>query len=327
MVAVIEKDLIVERIRKYGGSSSDAILDPSCQIFSIPDVDGLIGYRTELDSIVVFGDPVCSVSNIPTLVNAFHKFCEDQRKNIIYLSASENFAQWAIKNVCHIMVEAGHELHIDPHHDPRSKTGTHASLVRRKVRHALKENVVVKEYRGGTSEVEEAIKQVGNIWLKTRRGPQIYISHVHLFEHTNGKRWFYAQKDSQIVGVVVINQLQSKNGWLLNHLMTTPDAPHGTPELLVITALETVRNEGCHFVTFGSVPPHHLGKFVGMGKMSAWITKIIFQFTRFIFHLDGHNKFWEKFNPDSNHEYILFSNPHVKIRDLIGLMKAMNVSV
>lgn len=321
------KDQIVEIVRKYAGSMADAILDPSCQYFSTPNVEGIIGYRQELDSMVVFGDPVCASQDIPVLTKAFHEFCESKGKSVVYISASESFAKWAIQNVCHTMIEAGKECYINPQNDPRAQTGTHASLVRRKVKHAQKEDVVVLEYLKSDVMVQGAIEEVGKEWLHSRKGPQIYISHVHLFDNPKGKRWFYAKKNNEVVGVVLLNQLQSRNGWHLNHLMITPEAPHGTSELLVVSALDTVRNEGCHYVTFGTVPSKHLGKMEGMGKLSAWVTKFLFQCTRMIFHLDGHLSFWEKFHPEHLPVYILFSQSKVKIREMVGLMKAMNISV
>src|SRR5437870_1358231 len=138
-VFVDERHLIVERVRRWGGASCDALLDPACKIFSIPSIDGLIGYRDELDSYVAFGDPVCPLDDIPHLARAFQSFCKEQGKSTIYISASESFARWAIENICGALVEFGEQLFIDPYSDPKEREGVDASLVRRETRHALKE--------------------------------------------------------------------------------------------------------------------------------------------------------------------------------------------
>lgn len=321
-----EKRQMIELIRRWGGLTSDALLDPNCQFFSIPPLEGIIGYRIENGCAVVFGDPVCAPNDISELTQAFHHHCHALRKNIIYLMASEKFAKWAIQHICKSLVEFGEELYIDPHHNPMEKHGTHASLVRRKVRHAIKEGTTVKEYLSQIPELEQSIDQVGIEWLQSRRGPQIHISRVHLFNDRFGKRWFYAQQGEEIVGVIVLNQLQARQGWHFNHLMIKPNAPHGTQELLVITAIEALKQEGCHFASFGAVPSAELGEIIGIGKMSSWMVRQIFRIIYKLFHLNGLKMFWGKFHPEASRSYLLFSQPSIRFQDLIALMRALNVS-
>jgi len=316
----------VECIRRWGGTTTDAILDPSCKIFTLPDVDGLIGYRAEFGHAVVFGDPVGSPCDKIKLALAFQEFCQSKNYKVIYLIVSEDFAQWAIKNICKVSLEFGEKFYLDPQHNPYDKTGTKGSLVRRKVKRAVKENVVVTEYLTHQPELEHEMINVGVKWLKSRKGPQIHISNVRLFDDTYGKRWFYATQGSQFVGLVVLNQLQAHDGWLLNHLMITPEATNGTPEILVVSAIEALQKEGCKFVTFGSVPGDSLGKITGMGAISSWIAHKGYSIANKIFHLEGNRMFWEKFQPQSEASYLLFSEK-ITINGIRSLMKALNVSV
>lgn len=317
---------MVDFVRRWGGSASAAQLDPQCKVFTTPNINGFISYRIEFGRAVVFGDPVCSPSDIPLLVQAFHDYCKQQGWNIVYITTTSKYAKWAIKNACGALVEFGEELVIDPHNDPRERAGSHGSLVRRKTKHSLNEGTKIHEYLNNDPELEQKIEQVGISWLNNRRGPQIYISHIRLFDDRSGKRWFYAKKNNQIVGVVLLNQIQSRQGWLLNHLMITPDAPHGTPELLVVSALEKVAHEGCHFVTFGAVPATaKTGEIQGLGKFSTLLTQISLKTANQIFHLDGRRTFWEKFHPDSEPSYLLFSQPKIHLPEILALMRALNV--
>jgi lysylphosphatidylglycerol synthetase-like protein (DUF2156 family) len=321
-----ERDQLVALIRRWGGLTSDALLDPSCKFFSTPHIEGIIGYRIESNCAVVFGDPVCAPHDIPALTQAFHQNCLERGNSVIYLMSSETFARWAIQNICKSLVEFGEELYLDPHCHPMERHGTHASLVRRKVRHALKEGTTVKEYLSQDPQLEHAIEQVGMAWLQSRRGPQVHISRVYLFNDRLGKRWFYAQHGEEIIGVVVLNQLQAKQGWLLNHLMIKPHAPHGTQELLVISALEALQREGCHFVSFGAVPSSQLGEMIGVSKFSSWVSPLIFKMIYKIFHLSGLKMFWGKFHPEAERSYLLFSQSHIGFKEMRALMHAMNVS-
>lgn len=324
-----EKRFIAESVRRWGGLASTAALDPNCKIFSLPGIDGIFCYRLEFKCAIVFGDPICSPQDMEELTKAFHRFCHEKGWSIIYITVSKSFASWAIKNVCNVLVEFGEEMTIDPHADPKKKEGGHARLVRKKVRHALNEGAAVQEYplNNHNPQLEHEMTQVGIKWLAARQGPQIHIAHLRLFEDRIGKRWFYAKQGERVIGVLVLNQLQSKNGWLFNHLLTVPDAPSGTPELLVTTALDALHQEECHFVTFGAVPGEKLGEIIGISKFSTWLSKKIFQASRKIFNLGGRKAFWEKFHAESETSYLLFSEPYISIRQILALMRALNVSL
>src|SRR5205085_1796166 len=124
------------------------------------------------------------------LVQAFHLFGQNRFKNIIYLSASEKFAKWAIQSHCKTLIEYGEEVFLDPHCNPKDKQGAHASLVRRKVRQAQNSGVIINEYLPYDAKIEKEIEQTGIDWLKSRRGPQVHISNVRVFDNRMGKRWF-----------------------------------------------------------------------------------------------------------------------------------------
>lgn len=320
-----ERDTLVKCVRRYGSAASDAILDPICKVFNLPDIDGVIGYRVDSSCAIVYGDPVCSIADTPALVKAFHDYCQKNKLNVLYIMTSERFAKWAMQDCCKAIIEFGEELVIDPHNDPKARHGTHASLVRRKVRHALKEGVEIKEYLPSDNAVEQAIESVSEQWLNARRGPQVHISHVYPFANRKGKRWFYAKKDDRIVGVVLLNQLEQRKGWLLNHLMHAPDAPHGTPEILLTTALDTLAQEDCHFVSFGPVPSEKIGEIKGMSKISGDFARMLYRASYRLFRLSGRKVFWDKFHPDKERSYLVLSKPHVGFREFKALVHALNI--
>lgn len=322
-----ERSHIVSLVRSWGGSASDAVLD-ACQLFMNPSIEGIVGYKVESQCAIVFGDPICAPKDLSNLVETFHHFCQSQGWGIIYVTATEQFASWALqKKVCKTLIEFGEELVLDPHNDPRKATGVHASLVRRKVRHAQHEGTTVKEYVDKNLQIEQALEQVCTSWLQSRKGPQIFTSHARLFADRQGKRWFYAEQGGNIVGVIVLNRLESRKGWLVNHLMTISKAPHGTPELLVTLVLEALEKEGCHHVTFGSVTSGKLGKIIGLGPLSSGIARMAFKLALKIFRLNNRKKFWEKFHPQSMRSFLLFDESHIALRNILGLMRALNVSL
>ena len=123
---------IAEYIHQWGNSASQALLDPTCQIFSVPTIVGVIGYRFQLKSAIVFGDPVCALEDRPALAQAFHEYCAKHKKGIVYISATESFANWAINTVCKTLLSFGDEVVLNPMQDAMLRKGKRASLLRNK---------------------------------------------------------------------------------------------------------------------------------------------------------------------------------------------------
>jgi lysylphosphatidylglycerol synthetase-like protein (DUF2156 family) len=320
-------DKIFDFVHRWGSSASFALLDSNCQIFTTPHIDGIIGYHTESDCAVVFGDPICAQKKQPELAKAFHKFCVEKKINPIYTMASENFAHWAIGSVSKALLEVTHELVLQPHSHKDPSLGSEGRMLRKKINHALHEGTIISEYKGNNPDLEASLELAEKAWLNNRRGPQIFLANISLFGNREGKRWFYAIKGGDVVGVLLLNRVEARDGWLLNLLFATPQASNGTSELLVSTVLETLRNEQCPFLTFGATPVGELGEIVGLNDFSTWFARKAFRLSKWFFHLDGRRDYWKKFQPKIEPSYILLSKPSVNLGEIRGILRAFHVSV
>jgi len=317
---------LVQHVRQWGDVNTDAILDPKCQIFKIPSIEGVIGYQVDSGHAVAFGDPVCSLEDKLALADAFQQHCKSQDLKVIYAMTSKSFTEQVVPRLCQVSVEFGKKLILDPENNPIHKTGSKSVLVRKKVKHATQEGTMIKEYLTNDPKLEAAIEQVSLTWLKARKGPQIHLGHVRLFEDRLGKRWFYAEKEGRVMAFLLLNQLKNQSSWLLNNLMMLPDASHGTSELLVISTLETLEKEKGGLINYGPVPAPQLGEIIGLGPFSTWFTRNSFKLARRIFRLDGHGIFWEKFQPTSQQYYLLFDQKSIRLKTMMSLMHALNVT-
>lgn len=324
------EQLIVTNVRQWAGDNTDAILDPQTLFFTAHGIPGFIGYRLKSQCAVVIGEPTCPNSDKVALAKAFHADCKNKGLSIVYVSASKEFADLVNPDLCPISIEWGEKLIMDPHQNPYDNKGSKGSLVRRKVKQAIREGTTIVEYIPSLEEdpeLEKAIEEVGFRWLKGRDKPQVHISQVDLFNYRSGKRWMYAKRQDKIVGVIVLNKIEAYSGWLINHLMINQTASNGTTELLVYTALNILAGEGCHFVTFGATPIKELKKIKGLGFIAQIISRCCYKVACKIFHLDGLKMFWGKFQPQTLPSYLLFSDKTIKPKALLSLMKALNVSM
>lgn len=317
---------IHEYIRKWGDSSSEAILEEHCQLFCAPGIEGFIGYRVERGTAVAFGDPVCAPENRPWLAKAFQDYCHHSGLRFIYLLASEPFASWAYKNGGKVMMEVCEELIFDPHEDPL--VGKKSHRLRNKVNHTQNLNLAVKEYTTPDPKLEAALQRVGDLWLGERKGPQIHLGALQLFDHRFDRRWFYVEDpDGTISSVALLRRLEGKEGWFIKFLITTPTAPRGCSELLMTAILKILRDENCRYLSVGVVPAPELGLIQGLGNFYKSLTQNIFAVAKWVFHLGNRKVYWEQFRPTGHRSFLVFSNRTVGVRDLWAILKALNMKL
>lgn len=321
------RENLVEQVRKWGGATTDAVLDPQCQSYTHEGIEGFIAHRLDGKYAVVMGDPITPPRSLQALTK---QFIDDQNKEgreVIFAIITEPFAQLLKRMGYTIQLELCEIPYLDPQHSVLEHTGNKGSLIRRKFRHAKKEGVVTDEFFNNDDKIRQQIEQVGVNWLKKRKGPQIHISNIRLFEDPYGKRWFYASSNGNVVAALLLNQLQSKNGWLMNRLLLDPEAPHGTPELLVVTALEKLKAEGSQFVSFGMIPKERPGRIEGLSLVASNLTRYGYQLAAKIYKLDGLRGFWGKFEPKSAPCYVAFSNKGISLSGIRALMHAFNATI
>jgi lysylphosphatidylglycerol synthetase-like protein (DUF2156 family) len=322
---IIEVNSLKKIVHRWGNATSEILLETPHSIFSTPGIEGIIGYRLQSDFAITFGDPVCPPEDASKLATAFHKHCQEKNLNIIYLITSEKFAKWAIQNQCRMMIEVAEELIFDPQHDPT--IGSKASKLRNYLKHASHLGLQVHEYLTSDEHLEHSIEQVGKKWLKGRRGPQMHLGNLNFFEDRMDKRWFYVQQDKRILGMALLSKLDHQKGWFLKYLISIPEAPRGTSELLMVSIMEILRNENCRFLTYGVVPIQNLGEIVGLSKFPAFMARFGYKLTKWIFHLDQRKRFWQKFHPKTERSFALFSKQGIGIKEIRALIKALIIDI
>lgn len=321
----MSKNQLSELINQWGGPVSISLLDPRCEIFSSPALKGAVGYFKVQNNAVIFGDPVCCPEDKPKLAQAFHDFSKETSLNYIYLAVSDRFCKWAMNNGCQTLLEIEEELIIDPANYPKS--GHNGRLLHKKINHAKHFNVVINEYNNDNPMIKEKIMEVETVWLKTRKGPQIYMAHIDFFDDDCGKRCFYAEQNGRLVGAIFLMRMEANQGWLLYLLMTIPEAPGGTSEALVLTVLDQLTQEDCHYFSFGVSTTEKMGEIFGLGKVSSWVARNCFSVAKKIFPLDKRRSFWKKFEPYPERSFVLFSTPYISFKEIYAIMKTVNASL
>jgi lysylphosphatidylglycerol synthetase-like protein (DUF2156 family) len=230
-------------------------------------------------------------------------------------------------------IEFGEQIAVDPRRErPRGRRGHELT---RKLNHARRAGVAVTEYAGGSDDnwaardgmLEHRLNAVARAWLDSRRGLQVFVAHVDLFHPRALRRWFYATWNGRVIGVQSLVQLDAYDGYLFEHLLTVPDVPAGTAELLVAAALDALGGERVPYATFGVSTAAALGHMSGLSPSSIWLGRWFFDHAQRSFGLDSISRFRRKFGEITiEPSYLLFSPPRVRPLSLFALMRTFNAS-
>ena len=327
IVRLLEQKNIADCIQQWGSAISIALLDPTCNIFTTPIHNGIIGYRSISKYVIVFGDPVCPQEAIGGLTSEFHIFCSQNNKKIVYVATSEKFKQWMLQTHCNSSIEWGVHVTLNPKINVLEKTGRRASTLRNKFNQAARNGMVFKEYHNPDLKIEEEMQKVHTAWLRNRKGAQIYLYPVDLFNDRHCKRWFYTKYNNEIVGVLMLNRIDAHNGWALNILMIKPNAPAITSEFLILSVLELLRKENCAHFSIGVVPLNQLEEIEGLGSVSQWFARAIYKIAKKLFNLEDRHRYWRKFSPSTQRTFVLLSHPTIKFSEIIGIINALNAKI
>lgn len=327
-IAHNEQRLVSPYIQQWGRAPSIAVMDSACKIFYTADIDGIIGYRDEAGCILVFGDPLCKPDDVSRLVEAFHKHFIAQKKTIIYLLASEHFKAWASKHgYIKTALSMGNEIIVNPLVDPLSLRGKHASSLRNIYSLINRVGITFHEYIGHDMHIEHTMEEIGQQWVQNRKGPQTSLLHVDIFSNRANKRFFYAEHNKRIVGVIILNRLDAYQGWTINTLVCSNDAPKYSSEYMILHTLSLLRKERCTYFSFGTLPVSDLKTIEGLGKVATLLAPYFFRATKKIFNLNKRKQYWQKFAPEIHPSYLLIHKKGVGVRDIFGILRAFNVKI
>lgn len=308
-----EQTQIASVIKRLGNPVSTILLDSPCHVFTLPKIDGLIGYQLVRHCAIVMGDPVCASQDLAELTEGFHRYCEECNWTIMYLLSSGQFAQWAMSNNrCKTSIQVGEELILDPtQFQLRQK-------LRWKVNHAKQFGVEVKECLSLDLALKEKMEIMIQTWLSGKHGPQIHLGSLASFEIHPNKRIFYAFQAGKVIGLLALSRIDQFQGWVVSSFLALADAPVGTTEDLLSSTVAVLAEENCQFLCLGAVAGPKMGKIVGLSRFWKFCAHAIFGCARWLFHFDRRKIYFDKFHPHLQHTYVL-CNGRLTIKDLLAL--------
>lgn len=241
-------------VRQYGDSSVAAFAaDPESDWFFSPNGRAVIAYRYESDVLLVIGDPIGPPEEIPSLLEAFERFCRDHDwRFAFYQARPERLAEYRARG--------WRAVHIgeDPIVNPATFTleGGALANVRRNVHKIAKLPIDVRHFVPGVSPFDAArdpdglldeLRAVSARWLAGRAGGEKGFCMGRFDPHRLGDVWLtvaWNRDARRVEGFCTWVPIPARRGWSLDLMRRRDDAPPGLMDFLVVRCIEDARARG-----------------------------------------------------------------------------------
>ncbi len=304
-----ERGRALELLKRHGrGATSFQILERGNQ-YAFGE-DWVIAFVEVAGRRVVAGAPICAPERLAEVVQRF----SEAGPPVVFFGVGADFVE-ALRGagVAHEALKIAEQADFDA--QAHTLEGAARRSLRAQVQRARNKGVRIR--RIGPEEIERApgslraeIEQVLDQWLASRRMSVMrFMVDLEPFTFPHSRRYYVAELGSRPVGFLAAIPVYARKGWFLEDVIRVPDAPNGTAELLIQTALEDAKDRGETYVTLGMAPLS--GVETGPGP-HPWIRKglkLFYQHSGPLYAFDGVRAFKHRFRPQAWTEQFLVSTP------------------
>jgi phosphatidylglycerol lysyltransferase len=238
--------------------TSYQLLNPGIRHWFSAEGDAVVGYVSWRGVWIVAGAPVCAGERLAAVVESFEALARQHRKRVCYFGAAGRLRTLLHSQDCYSSVILGAQPMWKPQ-NWAAVIDNHASL-RAQVNRARNKSIVIREWTAQQAEGNPCLQCIQHEWLQTRGLPPLhFLVEAQTFSYLFDRRIFVAQRNELPVGFLTLSPVPRRNGWLTEQFVRGAEAPNGTIELLLDTALRTVAAEGAEYLTMGLVPLSQYG--------------------------------------------------------------------
>ncbi|HXU61386.1 MAG TPA: DUF2156 domain-containing protein [Polyangia bacterium] len=241
-------------LREHGwNATSFQILEPGFRYwFDGPDV--CVAYIDTGRAWVAAGAPIAPPRLVGTAAQRFVVAAAAQRRRACFFGTEERFASTTPFEAMRVGEQ--------PVWDPRlwDQTVNATSSLRAQIRRAGAKGVEVRRFdprllAEAQGEARRDVDQLIARWQAAHPMPPMgFLVQMHLDSAIDERRFFAAYRDDSLVGFVSMVPVFARQGWFIEDLLRSPEAPNGTAELLVDAAMRTAAADGSTYVTLGLAP-------------------------------------------------------------------------
>jgi phosphatidylglycerol lysyltransferase len=313
---LILPDPTVDLLRRYQlhGYNAHALvgITSGIRLWTCSETDGAVAYNEFGKVWLVPGDPLASIENLAQVSDRFLKKARAEGRIVGFIPATQQFARFS-SSLGLRAIKIGSAPYFDlATWAPR---GDRAKKARAGVNQARRAGVHVTEIVNVDEQLVRETACLCKSWLTTRRSAIRFewLFTVDLFQHKEKRKYFTARDaDGKLVGFLAASPIPARDGWYLEDVLRSKDAPNGTTDLLVVEVLNSLKRDGARLATLGTT----LMATEGVAESGVHISRVCSRLTwsvaacfSIFYNFDGVRRFKAKFAPSWwESEYVLMSN-------------------
>ncbi len=203
---------------------------------------------------VVTGEPLAANDDLLEITEKFVNHAREKRKLVVFLPTSERFARAVAGRDFRI-----HKIATSPYFDLQKwdPRGNSAKSLRLGLNRARRAGISVEPVYDISADFRGEVGKLCEKWLDGRSAGIVFgwLFRLAPFQNAQAKRYFAARNpDGTLVGLLAASPIPARDGWYLEDVLRSSDAPDGTADLLVFEALRGLAAEGARLATLGTVP-------------------------------------------------------------------------
>ena len=284
---------------------------PGVRSWTCTNSEGAVAYNEFGKVWLVAGDPLASVENLTTVADGFLKKAHAEGCVVGFMPATEQFAKQS-SSLGLRAIRIGSAPYFDlATWGPR---GDRAKKARAGVNQARRAGVRVTEIVEIDDKLRRETACLCKSWMTTRRSALKFewLFTVDLFRHKEKKKYFTARDTTgKLVGFLAASPIPARDGWYLEDVLRSKNAPNGTADLLVVDVLDLLKRDGAKLATLGTAPMAMMGKVdpeVRDSRFLSNLARLVASCFSVFYNFDGVRRFKAKFAPSWwESEYVLMS--------------------
>jgi phosphatidylglycerol lysyltransferase len=311
-----------ELVNRYGHEAMACqILNPGMVHWHSPDGEATLGYIAAAGYRVVAGGPVCDPARLPEIVARFAAETRQARQRVCYFGVGSTFLRaLSISPATRMLLGAQPVWHPANWASMLAANRSVRSQVRR-----LKPRLVVEVWEATRARTSVELARCRREWLATRNLPPMrFVVETDVFERLEGRRVYVAEQAGCAVAFLVAVPVPSRNGWLIDQMIRGAQAPNGTMEVLIDSAMGDIAASGAEWVSLGLSP---LSKRANLhdADQPAWL-QLTLRMIRFLgrplYNFDGLDAFKARLRPDSWEPLYAVDPQGIDLRTLYAIAAA-----
>ncbi|MDX1931966.1 MAG: DUF2156 domain-containing protein [Capsulimonadales bacterium] len=312
---------------RYGwNATAFQVVNPGIRHWFSPDREAVVGYVERQRVRVVAGAPICAEERLPDVLDAFEEQARRAGHSVCYFGAAGRVMSLIGDCPGYSTVLLGAQPVWNPARWSEIIAG-HASL-RAQVARARNKGVTTEEWPPCRVREHPGLRRVLDEWLSTRPLPPLhFLIEPETLSYPEGRRVFVALKEGTPIGFVNCSPVPARSGWLTEQFVRGHNAPNGTVELLLDTAVRAVAADDARYLTMGLVPLSD--RNWDATRINPLWLRLVLTWVRAhgrrFYHFDGLERFKAKFHPETWETIYAVSNePRFTPRTLYAIAHAFS---